>query len=153
LSREDAIGEAFQHYVAALFWLGGFFVEYIALRATPYEKARRQGDTYRDLKVRHRRTGRTLDIECKYRRRADLASVDVTRTQRKLGKIQDRDDKRGGRRFFFVIGLGGEPVAPEAMYVVPAEDVTNRRIPREYLEKYRREDPAGPFLLNGNRLE
>lgn len=89
-----------------------------------------------DFKIRYKPDGPTFWVECKYRSKlynGMLRWSDYQQHERYKKFQRDRTDEK----MYVLIGLGGQPENPEAIYLIPLDDIPSYNLEPSFCEGYR----------------
>ncbi|MBR1732780.1 MAG: hypothetical protein IJ729_03440 [Alloprevotella sp.] len=89
-----------------------------------------------------------LTIECKWRQRLSIPELF---DESKIEKYRQYANERNAR-MLYVLGIGGQPCAPEEVYLVPIEAVKEINVSPAKLNRYRLTQPESALLPNSPEL-
>jgi hypothetical protein len=89
----------------------------------------------------------TFAIECKWRSNTNIEVFDWC-TDEQLEHYKKYSEEKG-LPVFVVIGLGGQPMTPAEVYVVPLRRMKYADVKRQYLQAFKREDVNRDFVYDG----
>lgn len=134
-----AAGLAFERYVISLFGKEFTVLNWIQ---DGTERTRSEIDFSPDLVIKHNESGAIFAVECKFRSSRFEGAISWAK-EYQIGKYERYQDATGNR-VYIVIGLKGEPDAPEYMYCLPLWQARQNILNTIGLKRYRR-DPRRKF--------
>ncbi len=141
--RRKQKGASFEGYVEKLFARNEWKIE----QDNTFRKLNRWVESYSnpDFVFVHRRTGRRLAIECKYK----LKEYDpiIWAYENQIENYQNFSKKQN-IPVFVILGIGGKPTNPKRVFLVPLNQIKYPDVKIDYLEKFERRDPKKYFSLD-----
>lgn len=141
-------GNAFEEFVAERFVINTCFTikDWHSFKGNGmYVEA----NTYPDLLMELKRNDGAYQfaVECKWRKDFQSGSIlEWATSEQFLHYITFAHTKR--IPVFVVIGVGGEPSAPNEVYVLPLQELTATVVKRYTLQPYRRRNASSPFYYD-----
>lgn len=141
-------GNAFEEFVAERFVVNACFTikDWHSFKGNGmYVEA----NTYPDLLMELKRNDGAYQfaVECKWRKDFQSGSIlEWATSEQFLHYITFAHTKR--IPVFVVIGVGGEPGAPNEVYVLPLQELTATVVKRYTLQPYRRRNASSPFYYD-----
>ncbi|MCK4797832.1 MAG: hypothetical protein KAT05_10640 [Spirochaetes bacterium] len=137
-SLEEIIGRQFEEYTESLFndrdwklWDGGPDRSMEAGRVTGR-------DSDPDFEWLHRRTKKSIAVECKYMKLyADGYGSSKRRLRIKNNNLKNykKYQRTRGIKTYILFGVGGKPSEPKDMYLIPLDHIDYNSYPDRYLEE------------------
>lgn len=143
--RKQIRGITFEGYIESLFAKNEWRIE----QSNAFKKLGRWVESYSnpDFVFIHRRTGKRLAVECKYKnsfpeggKRIIWANEDQIENYKNFSQKQNIS-------VFVIIGVGGRPKNPKRIFLVPLTQIKYPDVRIDYLEKFER-DPKKYFSLD-----
>lgn len=108
-----------------------------------YPESSRYPDLEFELNLYDGKVKEKFSVECKWRQSFYEGHI-AWASEEKIGIYNDYAKERG-QAVFLVLGVGGEPNAPERVYVIPLEKAQYPNLREDAIEKYQRNDPNKDF--------
>ncbi len=124
-------GEEFEDYVKTLF--------------NEYFEIMPRNESYPDYKIKFNPTREIFVIECKWRKRLSENSYIID--DRQFKNYKDYQYQKN-IPFFMVLGLGGYPLDPYKIFIIPRDKIDHSEIQYEYLALFEKNNPNKPFNFN-----
>lgn len=91
-------------------------------------------------------------IECTWRKALSSKGIRWADDSEMESILENRDGEEEKVNLFLIVGVGGEPNAPEAFSIVQIHNHTQHKITSDDLAKYRVPATSGMFSYNGKML-
>jgi hypothetical protein len=149
LGRNYRIGRAFEEYVISLFPETVWEIEDRSSDTSKRIGRRITGDVSYDCIMKHRRTSKRFVVQCKYRsrffRQDDQEGIEWAEPYQIRNYRNFQREK--GWPYVGIIGVGGGPMHPKHLFVLPFEHLHDTFIRKAGLEIAGR-DPHRPFTVD-----
>ncbi len=151
-------GHTFERYVAEKFSSNPKFFAIEEWSADNHDKAagiKVEANQNPDMVIRFKPTNERFAVECKYRTNPSTDQKNGSHVISFAKRHQIENYKKYSRKqqipVFIVIGLGGRPDSPEAMFCLPLEEAKYEELYFSLLNQYKKKNPeSGFFWSNGN---
>lgn len=129
-----------EKYYKLLDWKGDKIVE------GRYPESSRYPDLEFELQLSDGKISEKFSVECKWRSSFYQGAVNWA-SQEKIA-IYNKFSEERNQEVFLVLGVGGEPSAPNSVYVIPLKSAQQSRLKEADLEQYKRNDPSKEFFYH-----
>lgn len=143
-------GTAFESCVAGLFPMSAFSIIHDTRRDSNSSRMPRSVKDP-DFRIRHRASGHSFWIECKFRSSARHGVISWCSGQQQFERYKEFQDKVRPERVYVVVGLIGSPYSPKFMYCIPLDEITEPDLFVNEVSSYRR-NPPFLFVYDRGRL-
>jgi hypothetical protein len=150
-SNTYLMGDLFEAYSANLFPTRDFTFLEVTPRRNDLNDRYIEAALRPDFRIRYEPNGHIIWVECKYRSKlynGKLKWCDEEQFERyKRFQKESRPEK-----VYVVIGLGGQPDAPDSTFCMPLDDVPSSTLEPSFYELYVMHPVGYPFYYQGCRL-
>jgi hypothetical protein len=98
-----------------------------------------------DLVIRTKNNKATIALECKWRSKFYNEQVQWSTDDQLERYLQYQKSK--GTKVYVIIGIGGEPITPSEVYLVPLDKLKYPFVTKSYLEQYKHHNVNKNFYL------
>lgn len=137
-SQNYAKGFEFEKYAISLFNEENWVIERVSSDVSEAVGRYVHSDSWPDLTIKNRRTGRRFSIECKYRSNfcthRDCKQIRWAEEHqiRSYNKFQNKEN----HLVYVIIGVGGAPSKPERLFLLPLNSLRQPFVKEDYLSDF-----------------
>lgn len=137
-SQNYAKGFEFEKYVISLFNEENWAIERVSSDVSEAVGRYVHSDSWPDLTIKNRRTGRRFSIECKYRSNfcthRDCKQIRWAEEHqiRSYNKFQNKEN----HLVYVIIGVGSAPSKPERLFLLPLNSLRQPFVKEDYLSDF-----------------